>query len=334
MRKFLLSAAMSVISLVLVAPMAVANPVPAPVEAPAPLTPAQAIYVTPGHHYVNGRYWHTECEKYSSNVVRCRTNIFASTVFKESGQWFKQNNWVFNNLTYLPSPEANWSQNNLGRNADWVAEDGRRWRTECHTENTGRGACRNFAVAKVAGLKNGKVEEASTWLLNSIVNFSTSTRPAVTEIPASMPPLAGVPTPSRAQAIVTNPLVQQGFTLDSRCMTGRAFCVSKSQNKMAWVVDGKIQSIVDVRFGGSATPTRNGFHRVGWKSRDHVSTIYHSAMPFALFFDGGQAIHYSADFAARGYNGASHGCVNVRDYAEMKRLFDISRVGDKVIVYN
>ena len=37
-------------------------------------------------------------------------------------------------------------------------------------------------------------------------------------------------------------------------------------------------------------------------------------MPFAMFFSGGQAVHYSPDFAATGYAGASHGCVNIRDY--------------------
>jgi lipoprotein-anchoring transpeptidase ErfK/SrfK len=56
-------------------------------------------------------------------------------------------------------------------------------------------------------------------------------------------------------------------------------------------------------------------------------------MPFAMFFSGGQAVHYSPDFAAHGYNGASHGCVNVRDRQAIEHLFDTVRVGDKVIVY-
>ena len=56
-------------------------------------------------------------------------------------------------------------------------------------------------------------------------------------------------------------------------------------------------------------------------------------MPFAMFFSGGQAVHYSPDFAANGYNGNSHGCVNVRDYNGMVWLFDQVGVGDKVIVY-
>jgi len=56
-------------------------------------------------------------------------------------------------------------------------------------------------------------------------------------------------------------------------------------------------------------------------------------MPYAMFFSGGQAVHYSSDFAARGYNGASHGCVNVRDLGKIKVLFSEIKVGDKVIVY-
>lgn len=121
--------------------------------------------------------------------------------------------------------------------------------------------------------------------------------------------------------------------LDSRCLTGRAMCVSKRTNSLVWVVNGHPQLRVDVRFGSQELPTRNGAFAVGWKSRNHVSTIYHTSMPFAMFFSGGQAVHYSSDFAARGYNGASHGCVNVRDRQAIELLFDTVRVGDKVIVY-
>jgi peptidoglycan hydrolase-like protein with peptidoglycan-binding domain len=121
--------------------------------------------------------------------------------------------------------------------------------------------------------------------------------------------------------------------LDSRCLTGRAICVSKSTNTLTWVIDGKPQMRMDVRFGSAELPTREGSFAVGWKSRHHVSTIYHTSMPYAMFFSGGQAVHYSPDFAARGYNGASHGCVNVRNLAGIQSLFAQARVGDKVIVY-
>jgi peptidoglycan hydrolase-like protein with peptidoglycan-binding domain len=121
--------------------------------------------------------------------------------------------------------------------------------------------------------------------------------------------------------------------LDARCTTGRALCVDKSSRTVRWVVDGEVVKTFDVRFGGELTPTREGAFSVAYKSRDHVSSLYDTPMPFAMFFSGGQAVHYSPDFAAVGYNGASHGCVNVRDYDGIAWLFDQVQVGDKVIVY-
>lgn len=121
--------------------------------------------------------------------------------------------------------------------------------------------------------------------------------------------------------------------LDPRCTTGRALCIDKENNTLRWVVDGSVELTLDVRFGCVGTPTREGAFSVYWKSRDHVSSLYDSEMPFAMFFDGGQAVHYSADFAAVGYSGCSHGCVNVRDYDSIEWLFGQVNVGDKVIVY-
>jgi peptidoglycan hydrolase-like protein with peptidoglycan-binding domain len=121
--------------------------------------------------------------------------------------------------------------------------------------------------------------------------------------------------------------------LDPRCQTGRALCVDKSTNSLRWVIDGKVQKTLDVRFGSDELPTREGAFTVFEKSRDHVSSLYDTSMPLAMFFSGGQAVHYSPDFAANGYNGASHGCVNVRDYDGISWLFDQVQIGDKVIVY-
>lgn len=121
--------------------------------------------------------------------------------------------------------------------------------------------------------------------------------------------------------------------LDPRCAAGRVLCVDKSSRTLRWVVDGKVVTTLDVRFGSEYTPTREGVFSVGYKSRDHVSSIYHTPMPLAMFFSGGQAVHYSSDFAAVGYDGASHGCVNVRDHDALVALFDQVQVGDKVVVY-
>jgi peptidoglycan hydrolase-like protein with peptidoglycan-binding domain len=143
------------------------------------------------------------------------------------------------------------------------------------------------------------------------------------------------PTADELNNVTPRPSPGGGSTagLDSRCLTGRAMCISKSTRQLVWVVDGKALLRMDVRFGSENNPTREGGFTVYWKNRNHVSTVYGSAMPFAMFFSGGEAVHYSSDFAARGYAGASHGCVNVRNYGGIAWLFDQVRVGDKVIVY-
>ncbi|MCM1938006.1 L,D-transpeptidase family protein [Streptomyces sp. G3] len=120
---------------------------------------------------------------------------------------------------------------------------------------------------------------------------------------------------------------------DPRCTRGRVLCISKSSRTLRWMIDGRTVSTMSVRFGSQRTPTREGVFQVYWKSRHHVSTLYDSAMPYAMFFSGGQAVHYSYDFAARGYAGASHGCVNVRDEGAIADLYAQVRNGDKVVVY-
>lgn len=126
---------------------------------------------------------------------------------------------------------------------------------------------------------------------------------------------------------------QPAASPDPRCLTGRALCISKTSRTLRWMVDGRTLTTVEVRFGSEYTPTREGLFHVYFKSRDHWSTLYDTPMPYAMFFSGGQAVHYSADFAARGYYGASHGCVNVRDKAAIAQLFAQVRNGDKVVVY-
>ncbi|MFF9720754.1 L,D-transpeptidase family protein [Streptomyces gardneri] len=137
------------------------------------------------------------------------------------------------------------------------------------------------------------------------------------------------PTADELRPSTTNQL----DTPDARCMTGRVLCISKESRTLAWMIDGKVVSSMDVRFGSENTPTREGTFSVEWKARKWTSTIYHTPMPYAMFFSRGQAVHYSSDFAARGYAGASHGCVNVRDRAKLSALFDQVKVGDKVVVH-
>jgi hypothetical protein len=146
---------------------------------------------------------------------------------------------------------------------------------------------------------------------------------------AGLRALTRAPSHSAMYPPTTNPIAK----LDPRCLTGHVLCISKTSRTLSWAVNGKVRSAMDVRFGSQYTPTREGIFSVNFKSRDHVSTIYHTAMPYAMFFSGGQAVHYSSDFAARGYAGASHGCVNVRDRGRIAALFDQVRTGDKVVIY-
>ncbi|MBF4163889.1 murein L,D-transpeptidase [Nocardioides sp. CBS4Y-1] len=121
--------------------------------------------------------------------------------------------------------------------------------------------------------------------------------------------------------------------LDARCTTGRAICIDKTSRTVRWVVDGSTRITLDARFGASYSPTREGLFQVQRMDADHVSNLYGSAMPYSMFFSGGQAVHFSSDFAARGYAGASHGCVNIRDLDGIKQVFGQVHVGDKVVVY-
>ena len=97
---------------------------------------------------------------------------------------------------------------------------------------------------------------------------------------------------------------------------------------------GEVLRTLDARFGAAGTPTREGVFEVYRMSRDHVSSLYDTAMPYAMFFSGGQAVHYSPDFAATGYAGASHGCVNLRDKAVAAKLFATVPMGTRVVVYS
>ncbi len=137
------------------------------------------VYTQPGDHLVNGRYWKTSCEKYSSTVVRCETKIWGTNSAGNHG-------WMFNTLTYLPSSRSDWKTNPLSKNGSWTAKDGRKWRTECDTATTGQGGCRSYT------------KEGSKWVVNNIVQFSSKAAPAVTRIPAAAPKLKGVPVEQKA----------------------------------------------------------------------------------------------------------------------------------------
>lgn len=145
------------------------------------------VYDTPGGQISGGRLWNTTCEKYSTNVVRCRANIWATQVQYRNGRYVKTTGWTFNNLSYLPSPRASWAGNNLGQNNPRWASGGRTWKTECDTATTGRGGCRSYVwTKKVIAVKSGSgyvYRNNEQWVFNNLVLFSSASVPAVSEVP-------------------------------------------------------------------------------------------------------------------------------------------------------
>ncbi|SHI87941.1 Peptidase family M23 [Tessaracoccus bendigoensis DSM 12906] len=142
---------------------------------------AAKLYTTPGQHSVGGRAWKTACEPYSQ-TTRCRTEIWATVAVLQGGSYVRKEGWAFNNLTYLDSKRELWKNNPLGnapsgKSKEWVASDGRSWRTECDTALTGKGACRSYArttvVSAVARSGGGyNFSSKTAWTFNSIVRFS------------------------------------------------------------------------------------------------------------------------------------------------------------------
>lgn len=115
-----------------------------------------------------------------------------------------------------------------------------------------------------------------------------------------------------------------------------AICVDKTRKIAQLVKNGKVVISLDARFGSTSSPglaTREGTFSIQRKAVTHISSAYHTSMPYSMFFSGGQAVHYSQYFAADGYSGASHGCVNIRDLAGIKKMYAQAPIGTRVYVY-
>lgn len=122
--------------------------------------------------------------------------------------------------------------------------------------------------------------------------------------------------------------------IDDRCLTGhRVLCIDKTERKLYYLNHDKVIKTLDARFGCSSTPTRNGVWTIFRKVKNDWSREYGSAMPDSMYFSGGEAVHYSSDFAARGYLGCSHGCVNIRNRQTLDWIYARIHVGDRAVIY-
>ncbi len=96
-----------------------------------------------------------------------------------------------------------------------------------------------------------------------------------------------------------------------RCVTrSKVVCVDLT-SQTVWIARNgtRVWGPWPVRSGRNGYETRTGKFRVYRKNIDHVSSIYGTPMPYAMFFSGGQAFHTSDRYL---YNSlGSHGCVHI-----------------------
>ena len=84
-------------------------------------------------------------------------------------------------------------------------------------------------------------------------------------------------------------------------------------------------------YGADVKPTPLGVFNVSFRKAKHVSSIYGAPMPYTLrLTNDGVAIHGSESMRP---DAATHGCVGV-PIAFAKKLFDVVKMGDTVIVSN
>ena len=162
-----------------VAPQPTPTPTPTPTT-PTPTTPAPGavnVYTTPGFHTVNGRRWHTTCDKYSTTIRRCRAEIWATQITYSNGRYVQANGWAFNNLTYLPVPRAQWKGNPFAKTGEFTSS-GRQWKTSCGDAWTGPNGCRSFVKTDVhtsyldgSGQRRYKTLR-DQWVFNNVITFS------------------------------------------------------------------------------------------------------------------------------------------------------------------
>ncbi|WP_434661220.1 L,D-transpeptidase family protein [Paraburkholderia sp. A3BS-1L] len=150
----------------------------------------------------------------------------------------------------------------------------------------------------------------------------------------------------------TSPALPDGFSFDTAatpasapriCTTAkRIICADKTTYVATAYINGAPQFSFPFRPGdgrGGSFATGDGHGRIDWKSRHHVSSLYGTPMPYAMFIAWdkdsrrGQVFHLSYDFQREGYDGFSHGCMGVGSEAVMQRMWETFKPGDKVYTY-
>ncbi|MER5751588.1 L,D-transpeptidase family protein [Streptomyces sp. NPDC002088] len=113
--------------------------------------------------------------------------------------------------------------------------------------------------------------------------------------------------------------------------TYRVACVDLDR-QLTWVQKGEkvVFGPVPMRSGRAGHRTRTGWHTIYWRHKNHWSTIYHTSMPYAQFFSGGQAFH--AVYGSIHTTVGSWGCVNLT-LGDARKLWGVLKKNDHVYVW-
>ncbi|MGW7573646.1 L,D-transpeptidase family protein [Streptomyces sp. NPDC054765] len=111
----------------------------------------------------------------------------------------------------------------------------------------------------------------------------------------------------------------------------RTACVDLNRQLMWVQQNGQvIFDPVAIRSGAPTMETRTGSYRIYLRHRRHISNLYGTSMPYAQFFDRGEALHgvYEDIYSGPG----SHGCVNLT-MTDARRVWEVLKKGDIVYVW-
>lgn len=190
------------------------------------------------------------------------------------------------------------------------------------------------------GPRVARIQEQLAWLGHDIASgeardlvFGASTRDAVRTFQGKhwMPTTGKID--KRTRVMLSRMSAPIGVLPRTCTSVELSLCIDKTAKVIRLVRDGNVIETLDARFGAPGMETGEGIFTVNQKSRNHTSSRYRTWMPFAMFFNGDEAVHYSPDFTSVGYARGSHGCVGMRDIERAEWIFDKVPLGTRVYVY-
>ena len=189
-----------------------------------------------------------------------------------------------------------------------------------------------LGVAAFVGVVNSpssSAEPVASAAVHALVAVPEQYRAAAEPAPqviATDPAAPAQPVGRRAAGAMVAHRVAPVVVPGTPCRSDARACVDLSGNR-AWLIrDGAVSyGPVPITSGRKGFRTPPGTFTVDFHSRNHVSSIYNTPMPYSVFFNGGIAFHQGS------LSERSHGCIHLSRTAAREFFNSLSR-GDFVQV--